>query len=70
MLTLVNAIDVDAVIVYKLDRMTRSVVDLDKLVKLLERNSVVLMLLQESLDATSRLIWNGSIPRSTSSKNG
>jgi site-specific DNA recombinase len=61
LLTLVNAGDVDVVIIYKLDRLTRSVVDLDKLVKVFERKGVALVSLQESLDATTatgRLMMN------------
>jgi site-specific DNA recombinase len=52
---------VEAVIVYKLDRLTRSVADLDKLIKLFDRHSVALVSLQESMDATSatgRLMMN------------
>jgi site-specific DNA recombinase len=47
--------------VTKLDRLTRSVADLDKLLKLFERKAVVLVSLQESLDATTatgRLMMN------------
>ena len=46
---------------YKLDRLTRSVADLDKLSKLFERHGVALVSLQESLDATTatgRLMMN------------
>lgn len=56
LLTLGNASDVDAVIVHKLDRLTQSVVDLDKIIKLLDRNGVVLVSMHESLDVPSRLI--------------
>jgi site-specific DNA recombinase len=52
---------VQAVVVYKLDRLTRSVADLDKLMKLFERKGVALVSLQESLDATTatgRLMMN------------
>jgi site-specific DNA recombinase len=48
-------------IIYKLDRLTRSVADLDKLMKLFERKEVALVSLQESLDATTatgRLMMN------------
>src|SRR5215211_6080412 len=38
LLALVTARQVEAVIVYKLDRLTRSVSDLDKLVRLLDRH--------------------------------
>jgi DNA invertase Pin-like site-specific DNA recombinase len=52
---------VDTLIVYKLDRLTRSVADLDRLMKLFERKGVALVSLQESLDATTatgRLMMN------------
>jgi DNA invertase Pin-like site-specific DNA recombinase len=61
LLTLVDTIAVEVVIVYKLDRLTRSVADLDKLMKLFERKGVALVSLQESLDATTatgRLMMN------------
>lgn len=61
LLSLVDAGHVDVVIVYKLDSLTRSVADLDKLIKLFERQGVALMSLQESLDATTatgRLMMN------------
>lgn len=41
------------VIVYKLDRLTRSVADLDRLMKRFERRHVALVSLQESLDTTT-----------------
>jgi site-specific DNA recombinase len=41
------------VVVAKLDRLTRSVGNLDKLMKLFERKGVALVSLQESLDATT-----------------
>lgn len=53
LLALVDARQVEVVIVYKLDRLTRSVSDLDKLVKLFERKGVALVSLQESLDPTT-----------------
>jgi excisionase family DNA binding protein len=53
LLALVGAGEVDVVIVYKLDRLTRSVVDLGKLMKLFERRHVALVSLQESLGATT-----------------
>jgi site-specific DNA recombinase len=53
LLALVDAGEVDVVIVYKLERLTRPVVDLDKLMKLFERRHVALVSLQESLDATT-----------------
>jgi site-specific DNA recombinase len=61
LLALVTSRQVEAVIVYKLDRLTRSVADLDKLIKLFERHHVALVSLQESLDATTatgRLMMN------------
>jgi site-specific DNA recombinase len=61
LLSLVEAGLVDVAIIYKLDRLTRSVADLDKLMKLFERKSVALVSLQESLDATTatgRLMMN------------
>jgi len=53
--------EVQTVIVYKLDRLTRSVADLDRLVKLFDKKGVALVSLQESLDATTatgRLMMN------------
>ncbi len=61
LIALVTSRRVEAVIVYKLDRLTRSVSDLDKLVRLLDRHNVALVSLQESLDATTatgRLMMN------------
>lgn len=61
LLSLVDAGQVDVVIIYKLDRLTRSVVDLDRLMKFFERKGVALVSLQESLDATTatgRLMMN------------
>lgn len=61
LLSLVDAGQVDVVIIHKLDRLTRSVADLDKLMKLFERKGVALVSLQESLDATTatgRLMMN------------
>jgi site-specific DNA recombinase len=61
LLSLVEVGQVDVVIIYKLDRLTRSVADLDKLMKLFERKMVALVSLQESLDATmatGRLMMN------------
>jgi DNA invertase Pin-like site-specific DNA recombinase len=49
------------VVVTKLDRLTRSVADLDRLLKLFERKGAALVSLQESLDATTargRLMMN------------
>jgi site-specific DNA recombinase len=53
LLTLVEARQVDVVMVYKLDRLTRSVVDLGKLMELFKQKRVDLVSLQESLDATT-----------------
>lgn len=61
LLSLVEAGHIDVVIIYKLDRLTRSVADLDRLMKLFERKGVALVSLQESLDATTatgRLMMN------------
>src|SRR5688572_9085905 len=61
LLSPVEAGHIDVVIIYKLDRLTRSVSDLDKLMKLLARKHVALVSLQESLDATTatgRLMMN------------
>jgi site-specific DNA recombinase len=61
LLAMIEAGEVETVIVYKLDRLTRSVADLDTLVKLFERKGVALVSLQESLDATTatgRLMMN------------
>ena len=61
LIAMVEAGQVNTVIVYKLDRLTRSVADLDRLVKLFERRGVALVSLQESLDATTatgRLMMN------------
>jgi site-specific DNA recombinase len=52
---------IEAIIVYKLDRLTRSVMDLGELMKVFERKDVALVSLQESLDATTatgRLMMN------------
>jgi DNA invertase Pin-like site-specific DNA recombinase len=53
LLALVETEQVDVVMVYKLDRLTRSVVDLGKLMDLFKRKQVDLVSLQESLDATT-----------------
>src|SRR5687767_10446408 len=61
LLALVKAGGVGAVVVAKLDRLTRSVSDLDKLMKLLAHKHVALVSLQERLDATTatgRLMMN------------
>ena len=52
---------VEAIIIYKLDRLTRSVVDLNMLLELFDKHDVALVSLVESLDATSasgRLMLN------------
>ena len=53
LLALVEAEQVSVVMLYKLDRLTRSVVDLGKLMDLFKRKRVDLVSLQESLDATT-----------------
>ena len=61
LLDLAECQQVQAVIVYTLDRLTRSVADLDRPMKLFERKRVALVSLQESLDAataTGRLMMN------------
>ena len=61
LLALVARRQVGAVIVYKLDRLTRSVKDLNSLVELFDKKGVALVSLQESLDATTasgRLMMN------------
>ncbi len=45
--------EVDALVVYKLDRLTRSIADLSKLVTLLDKHAVALVSMQENLDATT-----------------
>ena len=60
-LDLVTAGAVDAVIVYKLDRLTRSVKDLGELLDLFERHGVTLVSVCEALDtgtAAGRLVLN------------
>jgi site-specific DNA recombinase len=61
LMELVHAGQVSTVIIFNLSRLTRSVADLDKLVKLFEKKGVALVSLQESLDATTatgRLMMN------------
>jgi len=61
LLELVEAGELDAVIVYKLDRLTRSVKDLGELLELFERCGVALVSVSESLDTSSaagRLVLN------------
>jgi DNA invertase Pin-like site-specific DNA recombinase len=58
---LVEAGHVDVVMLYKRDRLTCRVADMDKLIKRLERHDVALVSLQDSLDITTvtgRLIMN------------
>jgi DNA invertase Pin-like site-specific DNA recombinase len=45
--------EIQALVVYRLDRLSRSVADIDKLIKLLEKSDVALVSMQESLDATT-----------------
>jgi site-specific DNA recombinase len=61
LITDVKSGKIDAAAVYKLDRLTRSVVDLNKLIELFDRHNVALVSLVKSLDATSatgRLMLN------------
>jgi len=61
LLALVDAGEVDTVIIYKLDRLTRSVRDLGDLLERFERRSVALVSVSESLDtatAAGRLVLN------------
>lgn len=61
LLAMVKAKEVETVIVYKLDRLTRSVADLGVLVTLFERYGVSLVSMREALDATTatgRLMMN------------
>jgi Resolvase, N terminal domain len=61
LLALMDAGAIEVVIIYKLDRLTWSVADLDHLVHRFERQGVALVSLQESLDATTatgRLMMN------------
>jgi site-specific DNA recombinase len=61
LLARVKAGEVGAIIVHKLDRLTRNVKDLNSLVELFEKKGVALVSLQESLDATTatgRLMMN------------
>ena len=60
-LRLIERKEVEALIVYKIDRLTRSVKDLNFLVELFEKKAFSLVSLQESLDATTatgRLMMN------------
>jgi site-specific DNA recombinase len=61
LLAMVEAGQVQVVVVTKLDRLTRSVADLDRLLKLFDKKGMALVSLQESLDATTatgRLMMN------------
>lgn len=61
LLKLVDSSAVDAVIIAKLDRLTRSVGDLAKLLQLFERRGVCLVSVADSLDtrsAAGRLVLN------------
>ena len=61
LLAMVQACQVQVVVVTKLDRLTRSVADLDRLLKLFDKKGMALVSLQESLDATTatgRLMMN------------
>jgi site-specific DNA recombinase len=49
----VDAGDVDAIVLYRLDRLTRSIADFGKLMKALEAKGVGLVSVSESLDTTS-----------------
>jgi site-specific DNA recombinase len=53
LLALVEAEQVSVVMLYKLDRLTRRVVDLGKLMDQFKRKRVDLLSLQESLDTTT-----------------
>ena len=60
-LNMVKGREVDAVIVYKLDRLTRSVRDLGALLELFDKSNVSLVSVSESLDtgtAAGRLVLN------------
>ncbi len=60
-LAMVRARQVDAVIIYKLDRLTRSVRDLGRLLELFDKAGVALVSVSESLDtgtAAGRLVLN------------
>ena len=65
MLAMVQSREVQAVIVAKLDRLTRSVRDLCELLELFERRGVALISVAESLDTSSaagRLVINIMAP--------
>lgn len=52
-MSLIAAPEVEVIIIHKLNRLTRSVTDLDKLFRLFDKAGVMLVSLQESLDATT-----------------
>jgi len=57
----VNAGAVDAVIIYKLDRLTRSVADLDRFIRLLNKKDIALISVKDSIDtktAGGRMVLN------------
>lgn len=60
-ISLIKARQIDALIILKLDRLTRSVKDLGALVELLEKNGVALISVQDSINtntAAGRLVLN------------
>ncbi len=60
-LDLVERKEIDAIVIYKLDRLTRNVGDLSRLIEVLDKKKVALVSLQENLDvttATGRLMVN------------
>lgn len=60
-LQMVKGKEVDAIIIYKLDRLTRSVKDLGSIIETLQRTEVDLMSVQDSIDtstAAGRLVLN------------
>ena len=57
----VEAGEVDAVIIYKLDRLTRSVADLDRFIRLLNKKDIALISVKDSIDtktAGGRMVLN------------
>jgi site-specific DNA recombinase len=61
LMQLIKSHEVNTIIVYKLDRLTRSVLDLGTLLQLCEKHDVALVSIQESFDATTatgRLMMN------------
>jgi DNA invertase Pin-like site-specific DNA recombinase len=60
-INLVKTKEIDAVVIYKLDRLTRSVKDLGYLIEIFEKSEVDLMSVQDSIDtstAAGRLVLN------------